>query len=447
MASSPRFFTPTLVVLGLAFAAAPWLFLAFPPWAASIGWAATAAVAVFFYLAERRRWRRDYGEALRRPSTPVSAVPVTATKAFEAPSQPPPPRPSVATVVEGPPPSPPRAPSRELGPPLAVTPSDDQVRFFEAGQLVGRSLVASQEFVQGEVAQILAAFEGLGARTLETKASVGRILEALRDPDSAQSLGAVVIESQTIAGILKDFFVHTDRLHEKTRSFLAANTLELGRIKDMASAIEEFFENIRMISLNLSIEASRVGGSAGGRAFQVLAQKLREFSGRAQELANQQRAVVQGAEATLLNSESDLTQGLRTIEAQILPIEARIDALPTIISGAHTRFDDILGTLDTLATSVQVVLKERLGHLQFQDLTRQEHEHLEALLAGLTPAVVSSPAVLREVRLALAREYNRLATTSNERRVLLEWLDHHGLPRDLVEVKGDDHEAGKVMLF
>lgn len=431
MASSPRFFTPTLVVLGLAFAAAPWLFLAFPPWAASIGWAATAAVAVFFYLAERRRWRG--------PRTP---------SAVSAPRRQPQPLVPTQPLVSAPQPqSATRPPSPEPVPASAVTPSDDQVRFFEAAHLVGRSLVASQEFARDEVAQILAAFEGLGTRTLETKASVGRILEALRDPNSAQSLGAVVIESQTIAGILKDFFVHTDRLHEKTRSFLAANTLELGRIKDMASAIEEFFENIRMISLNLSIEASRVGGSAGGRAFQVLAQKLREFSGRAQELANQQRAVVQGAEATLFNSESDLTQGLKAIEAQILPIEARIDALPAIISGAHTRFDDILGTLDALANSVQVVLKERLGHLQFQDLTRQEHEHLEALLTGLTPAVVSSPAVLREVRLALAREYNRLATTSNERRVLLEWLDHHGLPRDLVEVKGDDHEAGKVLLF
>lgn len=435
MASSPRFFTPTLVVLGLAFAAAPWLFLAFPPWAASIGWAATAAVAVFFYLSERRRWRRDQGAVPRVEAPPPP------------PQRPPEPRPTLADV----PPSPSLPPPPvSYGPPTntqTAPNTNNQLRFFEAGQLVGRSLVASQEFARGEVAQILSAFEDLGARTLETKASVGRILEALRDPASAQSLGALVLESQTIAGILKEFFVHTDRLHEKTRGFLMANTRELGRIKDMASAIEEFFENIRMISLNLSIEASRVAGSAGGRAFQVLAQKLREFSGRAQELATQQRAVVQGAEATLLSSESDLTQGLKTIEAQIHPIEARIDELPTIISGAHTRFDDILGTLDTLATSVQVVLKERLGHLQFQDLTRQEHEHLEALLTGLTPQVDSNPEALREVRLALAREYNRLATTSNERRVLLEWLDHHGLPRDLVEVKGDDHEAGKVLLF
>jgi len=427
--ASPRIFTPTLAVLAVAFAAAPWLFLAFPPWAASLAWAATAAVGVLAYLAERRRWHRDLEtEALDHELVAEAAHRREEALLLQAGQA------QAATRPE-PVPDPDRNTAR--------------VRFSEAASFAGFSLVDSQKFTQGEVRDLLVAFESLGRLSLEVEENAARTFESLLDPSSPASLGNVVSESQTIGTNLGEFFSRLHRLADQTGGYLKTNADELARVKDMAGTIEEFFENIRMISLNLSIEASRIGGGSGGKALQVLAQNLRDFSNRAQEISGQQRAVILGAEQVVHGSQAQLTHGFRDIEERIHPIRERITTFPDIISGAHSHFDTVMFQLAQLTAAVQSVLKERLGKLQFQDLTRQEHEHLAALLdhfSRISPPA-SDPVVEHEERLALAREFNTRATTANERRVLMAWLDRHGISQDLVEVKGDDHEAGKVMLF
>jgi hypothetical protein len=430
--ASLRFFTPTVVVLAVAFAAAPWLFLALPPWAASLAWAVIAAVAAFTYLGERRRWRRDLeveeldrqrglDEARARESALAQRLAhLEARGAVAGPS----------AVSEG-------AAERVA------------IRFREAAALAGFSLVDSQSFTEGEVHELLTAFESLGRLSMEMETTATQAFASLLDPSSSESLASVVTESEAIASRLGEFFARLNHLYEKTRGSVKTNAEELGRVKDMANTIEEFFENIRMISLNLSIEASRIGAAAGGKALQVLAQRLRDFSNRAQELSGLQRTVVTVAEAAITASQAELTTGFVEIEAQVRPIREQIETFPTIIGRAHSQFDTVMFGLTQLTAAVQMVLKERLGKLQFQDLTRQEHEHLAALLthfAALAP-VPQDPALAGEERLSLARDFNDRATTANERRVLLAWLDRHGLSRDLLTVKGDDHESGKVMLF
>lgn len=428
-----RFYSPTLAVLAVAFAAAPWLFLAFPPWAASIAWAATAATGVFTYLAERRRWHRDRQALARERDRAVETAEKNEAE-WRQNSE---------------------ANDAAPGTPAPAVPPDDlpreRVRFAEAAAFAGYSLINSQEFTRGEVGEVLTAFQALGAQSLDVQKSVSDSFATLRDRASPHSLEGIILESKGIAEVLKEFFVRLERLQGQTRGYLQANTKELGRVKDMASTIEEFFENIRMISLNLSIEASRIGSGSGGKALQVLAQRLRDFSNQAQEISAQQRQVVDAAAASLAGSETELNRSFGDIATRVHPLQDRLDRFPQIIAGAHARFDEILLTLAQLTESVQSVLRERLGHLQFQDLTRQEHEHLAQLLdyaSRLAGAAHHAGAeVLREERLTLAREFNRMATTANERQVLLAWLDRNGLDRSLVDVQGDDHEAGKVMMF
>jgi len=425
VAPAPRSrWIPLLSGLSLVGGVPSVLFL--PAWASAGLVGLLSSVLLVQWWAEHRRWRRDR-ETERLDRERAEA---------ELRHRPPP-----VTVDES-------AWSSRLDD-LRRQRAADQARFAGLAALAGDSLTDSQRFTEGEVTSLLQAFESLGQLAMAVEAETTATFEALLDPGSPSSLEGIVVESKDIAGQLSQFFGQLEGVRGESRRYVSDNRAQLERVADMAVTIEDFFESIRMISLNLSIEASRIGGSTAGKALQVLAQKLRDYSNRAQELSGQQRQVVTGAVESLAGSEKVLNLGFSDIEDRVGPLRHRLDGFPAIIAGAHSRFDGVMVHLAQLSSAVQSVLKDRLGTLQFQDLTRQEHEHLAALLDHFRPAAPepADPEVRRAELVAIAREFNRRTTTSNERRVLQQWLEHQGLPPDAVEVRGDDHQAGKVMLF
>lgn len=424
----PIRFPTVLVIPALALALAPAFFLVLAGPEALISWCLVAAVSIVLLGRESLRWSHEksrFEKLLSSHDTRPVAGPSTPTAEAERTECP-----DLSGVEE------------EL--------ARERLRAVAIAEFAEQSLGASQQFTEGEVHELLSAFQHLGTETMEVRDRASGTFSALLDPASATSLTGIVTESREIAGVLRSFFASLDHLHEDTRKVLQAHSAEMAKVDEMAQTIAEFFENIRMISLNLSIEASRVGSSTGGKALQVLAQRLREFSNQAQEISAQQQATVAGATHTVKESEDRLHREFSTFEGRILPLQSRLDAFPEIIARAHDSFDKILETLSRLAGSVQSVLTERLGHLQFQDLTRQEHEHLVALFHSLNERGRPGPFPAeweRQEKLHLAQDFSRRTTTNNERELLIHWSTTHGLPLDQIDIQGDDREAGSVVLF
>lgn len=326
-------------------------------------------------------------------------------------------------------------------------------RFTEAVEFSTLSLTNSEAFVRDQVQDVISGFRDLGKITKQIEVEISKTFERLLDPNTPQTLGALVSDAQLIDGELKDFFSGLGRLQERNRGYTKANAKELERISEMAATIEEFFENIRMISLNLSIEAARAGTGSIGKALQVLAQKLREFSDRAQEISVQQKSVVDGARKAEMHLEAEMSGGFSAIMKRIPSLQEKLDAFPKVISVSHSQLDELGHEIAELSETIRSVLEKKIGTLQFQDLTRQENEHLIELLSALNrtdlkDSAGSPPPASRENELLeIAKDFNDRATTSNERKVLLEWLDRHGLPHDRFPVKGSEREAGSIELF
>jgi len=324
-------------------------------------------------------------------------------------------------------------------------------RFTETGEFAARSLGESERFARGEVQSVLRGFRSLETTATSIESGVTESFRSMMNPDTPQSLGAIAHQSETMAVELKDFFADLGTLEKRTQTYLRSNQAELDKVNAMAARIEEFFENIRMISLNLSIEASRAGSGPAGKAFQVLAQRLRDFSTQAQQISGAQRTVVEDASRVLAGSQTELKQSFGTLAARIPPLRERLDPFNAIVQNARTQLDGALGDLSRLSAAVKGLLTNEIGQLQFQDLNRQEHEHLAQFIQWLA-TVEPSPVPLAadraaQERLGFAREFNRAITTSNESRVLHDYLQSHGVPPEAVAVKGSSRSPGTVELF
>jgi len=279
----------------------------------------------------------------------------------------------------------------------------------------------------------------------------------LMDSANPNGLDAINQETGAISVTLDQFFTELGKAIAFSQKTVADNLGQMGRVKVMSDAIADFSENIRMLSLNLNIEAARAtqhqSGGNSGRGFQVLAVKLSEFAQKAQELAQNQQDIIGAASSIMTSSGTTQMSQLGTLMEQIPLIKQRLDPFKAIVNSTYTQFEAVVTSMEHLSQAIDSRLKAVIGKLQFQDLVRQEQEHLLAMfahvrdLAEQVSAVDSSlaPEQKREALNDLLLYFEALATTENELVVIKEFRKSH--PELTKRTEESNATAGSVSLF
>lgn len=165
---------------------------------------------------------------------------------------------------------------------------------------------------------------------------------------------------------------------EQMRSSLA-DTERLFRFID---EIKEVAEQTNILALNASIEAARAGES--GRAFAVVAREVRTLSTRSTELAKRIQIDVESVFAGL---QTHFEEVLGRSEASQQKVQATIaeelasltDQLSRLMETQDSTIQDVQRRGEEVAS--QVI--DLLANLQFQDVTRQQVEHVVGTMTAM----------------------------------------------------------------
>ena len=330
-------------------------------------------------------------------------------------------------------------------------------RLREAVDFMGQMGIKTNQYSEQIVLEVLEEFgqitqfsEGIGTEVM------GRV-RRLMDATNPESLEAIRRGSTSIHLTMDKFFVNLEKANSLSRKALDENLAQVLRVEEMAQAIGAFSENIRMISLNLNIQAARLTqlGGSSGKGFQVLATKLSEFSVKAGELADQQRDSIATASAVMNRAGQAEMEQLAALMNEIPRIKAELDPFGAIVNQAYSEFEAVGAVMGKLSTSISDRLKGVIGKFQFQDLVRQEQLHIQGMFEHVRdraePAAGSPKAADEDLRVhswnELLHTFECLATTENERFVIREFRRMHPF---LAEEDGeclDDTTAGSVSLF
>lgn len=151
-----------------------------------------------------------------------------------------------------------------------------------------------------------------------------------------------------------------------------ADTQRLFRFID---EIKDVAEQTNILALNASIEASRAGAS--GAAFAVIAREVRKLATRSGELTTRIQADVETVFDTLQRHFNESRRrseaGQRKLQATIAEELATVtDHLSRLMEAQDTTMHDVARGGEEVATLVIGLL----ANLQFQDVTRQQLEHV-----------------------------------------------------------------------
>lgn len=288
------------------------------------------------------------------------------------------------------------------------------------------------EFSKNIVLDVIQKFGYISEASHTITTDIQSTMQSLMDDNNPESLAFITRKAHSIVLDFEKFMHSMENLKVSSNNFIHNSVEKLKNIQGIAASIEDISQTIKIISLNVSIEAANTG--ATGKGFQVLARDLREFASRTMRFAQDVKNRVKDTLETTENLRSDYARSMQNVYTYIDDIKNSILGFEAIITKSFGKIRDIIGNLQKFSESIDNGIKEIVGKLQYYDITSQEVEHLAVFVERIFVELFNTNNDVRvsetlteeerrEIRTKLLSIVNEIITTGSERKVYEKYVE------------------------
>lgn len=249
---------------------------------------------------------------------------------------------------------------------------DDVVR-GQLDNVVAQTEAAAFDMTQRlqTIDQVVSRLDGFVTRT--TSESLQRI------EDSEASIA----QNRAMIGKMTEYIQRRIAAAETEQQRVAQVVSEARALEALVQLIRDIAAQTNLLALNAAIEAARAGEA--GRGFAVVADKVRKLS---QESDNAVTRINQGIQEVASTIEEQFSEALSTQQvekerATLKVFSEQMAELSRSYEEATDNVKTVLATVRECSTELSSMFMDTLASVQFQDVTRQQLEHVGAALRRL----------------------------------------------------------------
>ena len=174
---------------------------------------------------------------------------------------------------------------------------------------------------------------------------------------------------------------------------ILVNTAEINKISD---EIQYISDQTNLLALNAAIEAARAGEH--GRGFSVVAEEVRKLSDRTSLASNNIIQIVGKVDSSVREISRSLVENLKSNTEKKTMVNKAVFELVTTAEDSTQVFTKLISNAVTSSESVAHNIDQIILSLQFQDITKQQIDHVKMPLEKIR---TSSKMLLEKITVLL----------------------------------------------
>lgn len=247
--------------------------------------------------------------------------------------------------------------------------SDTARQVDEQHRAVAAELAQVQTVLGNAISQLTESFQGLyGITETQRKVTIS-VTAGNGEDESAAGFEEFVHNTSEVMQKVVDSVVANSKLGMELVDLTDSIAARTRDVQGILSEIGAIAKQTNLLALNAAIEAARAGEA--GRGFAVVADEVRDLSGRTTQFSQQINAMMQSMQQSVRQTEEAIQRMASQDMTFALESKSRVAEIIETMEGENRKRADAIARLGESAGQVDTQVARAVTALQFQDLVSQ----------------------------------------------------------------------------
>jgi methyl-accepting chemotaxis protein len=254
----------------------------------------------------------------------------------------------------------------------------------------------TQDLLSDAVNSLINSFQGMNQHVQRQRQLGMEIVAGSDEAGSASQFEQFATKTSSTLGQFVESIVENSRLAMSLVEMTDRISTQMREVRGRIGEIEGIAKQTNLLALNAAIEAARAGEA--GRGFAVVADEVRDLSGRTNHFSQQIRDALGSMQATIEATEQAINQMAAQDMTFALTSKSDVEQAMNEIDSLNHRTGASVGELNEIAAQVEVSVGQAVLSLQFQDMVTQLLGHAVRRLDLLEEVVAGEQEMARTLR-------------------------------------------------
>ncbi|MCB1906371.1 MAG: chemotaxis protein [Rhodocyclaceae bacterium] len=307
--------------------------------------------------------------------------------------------------------------------------------------LLGEELRRVQTLLADAISELTDSFQGMGEHIQAQHLLAGEVSGAAVSAESARQFDGFISNTSDVMQRIVDSVIANSKLAMELVELTDDIAMRSEGVESILGEIGGIAKQTNLLALNAAIEAARAGEA--GRGFAVVADEVRDLSGRTTHFSEQIAQLMQGMRESVAKTETAIARMASQDMNFALESKRELETVLNAIEGINQHREQSVDSINSHVGKIEAEVGRAITALQFQDMVSQLINHI----GGRLPLVDAAGHALNDALRMATDDRPDVTALASRMQVLKEQLEAARQKSARTPVRQEEITSGDIELF